>query len=199
MRRASASMCIGHCMAMKNGMLRIRKGQREGNEEVRGELGATLGPILRTRDCPRCANVSIIIQFFTLFHVLKLHWRMVTVSSFCILWQPRQIHPHLRSASTYSSFTSNDLKHYDQWSSTTHTSSFWQIPFDFPSAWNWKHSVLLSNPLKVINITMQIGQMSWAPVARKAQSVWWGVVILQPIMGWVGECKLTCKGVTLWC
>ena len=54
-------------------MLRIRKGQREGNEEVRGELGATLGPILRTRDCPRCANVSIIIQFFTLFHVLKLH------------------------------------------------------------------------------------------------------------------------------
>ena len=101
-------------------MLRIRKGQREGNEEVRGELGATLGPILRTRDCPRCANVSIIIQFFTLFHVLKLHWRMVTVSSFCILWQPRQIHPHLRSASTYSSFTSNDLKHYDHWPPTHH-------------------------------------------------------------------------------
>ena len=71
---------------------------------------------------------------------------------------------------------------YIQWSEalwpvTTHTSSFWQIPFDFPSAWNWKHSGLLSNPLKVID-TMQIGQMSSAPVARKTQSVWWGVIIL---------------------
>ena len=180
---------------MKNGMLRIRKGQREGNEEVRGELGATSN--LANQRLPKmrkCQHHHSILYSIPCVEATLTHG-------------DGQFLLYIVTAETNPSASQKRLHlflFYIQWSEalwpvTTHTSSFWQIPFDFPSAWNWKHSGLLSNPLKVINITMQIGQMSWAPVARKAQSVWWGVVILQPIMGWVGECKLTCKGVTLWC